>query len=267
MPLETPSLPVVDPQHARALPPAMAMMGDLSMKKCPDCAESIQEDARKCRFCGYRYDEAEEGAPANPATAAAATSATTEARWPRAIGVVGGLALALGAGMMTILTVAPRVASVGYILLLAAGLALGGLLLAIAWFGLLLQGKAGLGVVGGSLAVPVAIVIAASFTMNRRAGLPTFELQALIAVAGLALCALVHALALGERALLHMRLARTAAIVSVVGLGIQLAAIAKHIDLPAAVQYLLALGGFGGLAVLGLGIALGMPAVRTSTPA
>jgi uncharacterized membrane protein len=26
------------------------------MKTCPECAESVQEAARKCRFCGYRLD-------------------------------------------------------------------------------------------------------------------------------------------------------------------------------------------------------------------
>jgi hypothetical protein len=31
----------------------------VATKICPDCAESVKSEAAKCRFCGYRFDEAE----------------------------------------------------------------------------------------------------------------------------------------------------------------------------------------------------------------
>jgi ribosomal protein L40E len=31
----------------------------VSTKVCPDCAESVQAAARRCRFCGYRFDALE----------------------------------------------------------------------------------------------------------------------------------------------------------------------------------------------------------------
>ena len=32
----------------------------VSTKKCPDCAESVMADARKCRFCGFRFEAEKE---------------------------------------------------------------------------------------------------------------------------------------------------------------------------------------------------------------
>jgi len=34
------------------------------MKQCPDCAEMVLEAARKCRYCGYRFDRPEPKRPA-----------------------------------------------------------------------------------------------------------------------------------------------------------------------------------------------------------
>ena len=33
------------------------------MKACPDCAELVLEAARKCRYCGYRFDRPPSQAP------------------------------------------------------------------------------------------------------------------------------------------------------------------------------------------------------------
>lgn len=41
----------------------MASTDDRPTKTCPDCAEEVLEAARKCRFCGYRFDEADPPAP------------------------------------------------------------------------------------------------------------------------------------------------------------------------------------------------------------
>lgn len=35
---------------------------DATLKRCPECAESVQDAARVCRFCGHRFD----GAPTIP---------------------------------------------------------------------------------------------------------------------------------------------------------------------------------------------------------
>lgn len=43
----------------------MVTTDDRPTKTCPDCAEEVLEAARKCRFCGYRFDEVDPAAPAS----------------------------------------------------------------------------------------------------------------------------------------------------------------------------------------------------------
>ncbi len=73
--LSTPRAPVV----VRSEPPSSPRLPEISdsgknqdgldepaagFKDCPDCAERIREGARKCRFCGIRFDAAVAGSPA-----------------------------------------------------------------------------------------------------------------------------------------------------------------------------------------------------------
>ena len=55
------------------------------MKRCPDCTETVRSEARKCQFCGLRFD---------------APPASSLPGWLAAVGalvtVAGGITVALG---------------------------------------------------------------------------------------------------------------------------------------------------------------------------
>jgi hypothetical protein len=55
-----------------------------SVKKCPDCAEFVREDARKCRFCGHQFGEASSSPPL-PKTDALQGGAAASSFAPRSL--------------------------------------------------------------------------------------------------------------------------------------------------------------------------------------
>lgn len=62
--------------------------GSSGLKTCPDCAETVKAAARKCRFCGYRFDNDADEAnapaveiPATPTGGKGPDETLTKAHW------------------------------------------------------------------------------------------------------------------------------------------------------------------------------------------
>lgn len=69
------------------------------IKRCPECAESVQAAARVCRFCGYRFDGAAEAAGASAGgsnLAAGSARAPVPEKKPWVAGLLGLLIAGLG---------------------------------------------------------------------------------------------------------------------------------------------------------------------------
>lgn len=51
------AVPGVD-QPTGGVPPTKSLPSTPDFKTCPDCAEQVRYAARKCRFCGYSFEQA-----------------------------------------------------------------------------------------------------------------------------------------------------------------------------------------------------------------
>jgi hypothetical protein len=240
------------------------------MKKCPDCAESVQDAARKCRYCGYRFAAAEAASDAAPAATVAASAAPAPQTPPKPdtprtatgpavpSGALGFLVLALGGlGMLAaggvgcvLLVIGPERATAPFAVTSVGGQVLAGASFVIGWL-LVARGahRVGSAALGG---VVLLVAIAAAMLWRKELGV---ELTGLVAAIGLLACLCLH---LAPLEAVGFDGTKLAAMLGVLGLGLELLSRfrLRAVDLPTWIWQGFAWIGFLGVLLFGLGLTI-----------
>ncbi len=176
---------------------------------------------------------------------------TSRPAWPYVLSVLGGLTFGLGCAVLLYVTLAnSESAAAGKVAIWAT--LIGATVLAVGWLGVFLQKQCGIGMLLGSLAVPLGFL----YVYSNRDSWAGMNANAMIVLVAFAACALGHVFATGLVGV------RVAAGVSLLGVAIAIIVLQQHVHVSKEVTMLIMTLVFGGLAAMGIAIAVQVPGLH-----
>lgn len=171
-------------------------------------------------------------------------------RWPYTLGAIGALAFGGGAAGLLFL-IGSGAGTEGMLKVAAMAFVLGSATLGIGWIGIFQQRQAGFGVIAGSFAIPIAALVLKASSPG-----DIYAAAGMIMLVALAFFALAHAFVKA------MPFTRFIAVVAAIAFIIEIVSTTAKASLGQDIHKVLAVIGLGGLAVLGISLAVHLPDLR-----